>query len=133
MNMAGMSQITALGNLGRDAQLRETPDGKSVCSFSVCANVRKGRDDTPVWFNCTLWGKRAEALGPHLTKGTMVCITGQLVPREYKGKNDELRQSLDVDVREIAFAGGRSEQPAADHPPTRQQQSAPVVDDDIPF
>lgn len=122
--MAGMSQVTVLGNLGRDAELKQTKDGTSVCSFSICANVRKGRNDVPVWYDCTMWGKRAEALAKHLTKGSMVCVTGQLVPREYKSKKDEIRTSLDIDVREIAFAGGG--QP--------MQQAAPVVDDsDIPF
>ena len=126
--MAGLSQVTALGNIGRDAELRSTPKGDYVCNFNVCANVRKGRDDTPVWYSCTIWGKRAEALAQYLTKGTMVCVTGQLVPREYKGKNDELRYSLDIDVREIALAGG-GEQRTQPVP-----QAAPVVDDSgIPF
>jgi len=130
--MAGMSQVTVMGNLGRDAQLRSTPKGDSVCNFSVCANVRKGRDDVPVWYDCTMWGKRAEALAQYLTKGTIVCVTGQLVPREYKGKDDELRQSLDVDVRELAFAGGGGGA-APDRGQQRNQSAPPVDDEDIPF
>ncbi len=133
--MAGMSVVTAFGNIGRDAELRSTPGGDSVCNFSICANVRKGRNEIPVWYDCTIWGKRGEALVEHLTKGTSVVVTGQLVPREYKGKKDELRTSLDVDVRELAFAGGGGGGSDASASSRGPAPSGPETDDEnsIPF
>jgi len=127
-----MSQVTVMGNLGRDAKLRSTQSGDSVCNFSLCANVRKGRDDVPVWYDCTLWGKRAEAIAQYLTKGTIVCVTGQLVPREYEGKDNTTRHSLDIDVRELAFAGG-GDKSAPDRGQQRNSAPPPVDDEDVPF
>jgi len=129
----GMSQVTAFGNIGRDAVLRDA-GGTPVCNFSLAANVRKGRDDVTVWYDCAIWGKRAESLAQYLKKGESVIVTGQLLPREYKGKGDELRTSLDVNVSELSFAGGgggRGGRPARGGatPPSGEIPA----DDDIPF
>ena len=144
-----MLQGTFAGRLGRDAELRSTPAGKSVCGFSVAVDKRNGQDKTTVWIDATLWEKRAEALAKHLTKGTAVVIMGDLGIRQYQGKDGSEKAVMTCTVREITLLGGGSrDEPAQagyDAMRARDQQSKPVqsapatgpsgadFDDEIPF
>ena len=80
-----MQIITISGNIGKDAELRDTRDSK-VLSFNVGVKNGYGRDAGSVWYRCSLWGKAAEAFADGLTKGTKVFITGDLTHDEYEGK-----------------------------------------------
>lgn len=80
-----MQIITISGNIGKDAELRDTRDSK-VLSFNVGVKNGYGRDAGSVWYRCSLWGKAAEAFAGGLTKGTKVFITGDLTHDEYEGK-----------------------------------------------
>ena len=80
-----MQLITISGNIGKDAELRDTRDSK-VLSFNVGVKNGYGRDASSVWYRCSLWGKAAEAFAGGLTKGTKVFITGDLTHDEYEGK-----------------------------------------------
>ena len=80
-----MQLITISGNIGKDAELRDTRDSK-VLSFNVGVKNGYGRDAGSVWYRCSLWGKAAEAFAGGLTKGTKVFITGDLTHDEYEGK-----------------------------------------------
>jgi single-strand DNA-binding protein len=80
-----MQNITISGNIGKDAELRDTRDSK-VLSFNVGVKNGFGKDAGSVWYRCSLWGKAAEAFAGGLTKGTKVFITGELTHDEYEGK-----------------------------------------------
>ena len=80
-----MQNITISGNIGKDAELRDTRDSK-VLSFNVGVKNGYGRDAGSVWYRCSLWGKAAEAFAGGLTKGTKVFISGELTHDEYEGK-----------------------------------------------
>jgi primosomal replication protein N len=73
------NKIIVVGNLGRDPELRYTPQGTAVCSFTIATNERK-RDksgekvDVTTWFRVTLWGNSAETASRHLTKGSPIYI-----------------------------------------------------------
>lgn len=117
-----MKSITIAGNIGKDAELRRTGGGDSVLSFNVA--VSEGKDKPTVWFQCSLWGKRGEALERFLTKGTFAVASGELTAREHEGKT-----YLGVNVREIAFKGGERREE-----PQRDSGRAPAdLDDSIPF
>lgn len=103
--MPNLSVITLAGHLGRDAELKAA-GGTPVCKFSIAVNTKRRDGDSTAWYACALFGNRAEKLAPMLTKGKAVIVSGELVPREYKGKGDELRTSLDVNVNMLTFAGG---------------------------
>ena len=78
-------QIIISGNVGKDAELRDTRDSK-VLSFNVGVKNGFGRDAGSVWYRCSLWGKAAESFSGSLKKGAKVFITGDLVHDEYEGK-----------------------------------------------
>ena len=129
-----MNSITIAGGLGRDAELKFLNNGDPICNFSVADS--QGRDKPTIWWNCTLYGKRAEALSQYLTKGQSVTVVGTVTEREWQDKEGNKRKSMDVRVSEIALQGGRK-----DAEPQEERRQAPKpapqtfddMSDDIPF
>jgi single-strand DNA-binding protein len=106
------NKIILVGNLGRDPELRYTPQGTPVCSFSMATNERrkdKAGDFTDVttWFRVTLWGRQAETAQQYLTKGRPVYIEGRLRVEEYTDKEGKQRHSLEVNATDMQFIGGQ--------------------------
>lgn len=126
-----MNTITIAGNLGRDAELRHTSSGDAVLSFSVADS--QGKDKPTIWWNCSLFGKRAAALSEYLVKGQQVTVAGTVSEREWTDRDGNKRKSMDVRVSEIALQGGRreSQERQAERPQSAQQPTD--LDDDIPF
>jgi single stranded DNA-binding protein len=114
-----MNQCSFTGNLTKDAEIRNTTSG-DVCSFSIAINERGGKDkeDTTLFLDCALWGKR---VAPHLAKGTGVWVVGRL--RIKRSKDDEGRWDTRVglNVDNIGFTGGG------------QQKKEEVKQDEMPF
>ena len=146
------NKITIIGNLGRDPELRYTPQGTAVCDFSVAVNDRK-RDkagewqDVTTWFKITFWGKQAENASKYLTKGRQAYIEGRLQVEEWTDRDGNNRYTLAVQGSDIQFLGeGRGEggdhQTASENSYTSSSASAnsdfsgpasTATDDDIPF
>ena len=127
-----MNVITVAGTLGKDAELKKMPNGDAICNFSVADS--QGRDKPTIWWNCGLYGKRAESLAQYLTKGQAVTVTGSVSEREWTSKDGEKRKSMDVRVSDVALQGGRRD---AEPQQERRQAPAPAPvdmdDSDIPF
>lgn len=127
-----MNVITVAGTLGKDAELKKMPNGDAICNFSVADS--QGRDKPTIWWNCGLYGKRAESLSQYLTKGQAVTVTGSVSEREWTSKDGEKRKSMDVRVSDVALQGGRRD---AEPQQERRQAPAPAPvdmdDEDLPF
>jgi single-strand DNA-binding protein len=108
-----MNKITATGRLAADAEIRYTASNDAICNFRVASDVGYGEKKTTNWFNCQVWGKRGEALAPHLAKGQQVTIFGTLNLREWTDKDGVKRLSPDVRVDEIELQGGKRDGQAA--------------------
>lgn len=108
------NKITIVGNLGRDPELRYTPQGVAVCSFSMATNEKR-RDksgelqDTTTWFKITLWRQQAENAAKYLTKGSPVYIEGRLRIEEWTDRDNNNRYTLDVQATDMQFIGSRSD------------------------
>lgn len=131
-----MNQITLAGSLGRDAEVRYLNSGDAVCNFSIADS--QGRDKPTIWWNCTLYGKRAESLSQYLTKGQSVTVVGHVSEREFTDKNGNHRKAMDVRVNELALQGGKRESAGDDGyqkptPAAEPAQQGFSNDDDIPF
>jgi single-strand DNA-binding protein len=129
-----MKNITIAGGLTKDAELRSTQNGDKVAGFSVAVSEGFGDSKRTLYFDCSIWGKRAETLAPMLTKGGKVCVTGDLSTREYNGKT-----SLTVRVAEVTLLSAKRDDAARyDQSPDRSQR-APAgntggdMDDEVPF
>lgn len=145
------NKIIVIGNLGRDPELRYTPQGDAVCDFSVAVNDRKKDksgefQDVTTWFRITLWRKLAENASKYLTKGKQVYIEGRLQIEEWQDRDGNNRFTLNVTASEMQFLGGRSDEMASgsDHAPDNVEDfnestgsgsndAATPADDDIPF
>jgi single-strand DNA-binding protein len=104
-----MNSITITGNLGKDSEMKILPDGTQILSFSVADS--QGRDKSSIWWNCTLFGKRAESLQAYLNKGQTVTVIGSVSEREWADKDGSKRKSMDIRVNDIALQGGKPAQP----------------------
>lgn len=134
-----MNSLTICGNLGKDAEIRYLPNGDPVASFSIADS--QGKDKSSLWWNCSIFGKRAESLAPYLLKGQTVTVIGSVSERPWTDKQGVERKNMDVRVSEIALQGGRKDDGAA-KPTTTQasrtvtSKSAPSfsdMDEDLPF
>jgi len=138
------NKITLVGNLGRDPELRYTPQGTPVCSFSMATNERRKdksgeMQDQVTWFRVTLWGRQAETASQYLSKGRPVYIEGRLRVEEWTDRDGKPRHTLEVHATDMQFiGGGRSEEPpaeraAASETASEQPQHDFAADDDVPF
>jgi len=119
-----MDRLILIGYLGKDAELRYTPDGRQICQFSVAASrkwkSKEGEVKTRTnWYRCQLWGRRGEALLPYLEKGIRVSIIGRLNgdehggPRVWQAEDGSARASFEVVVEDLELLGGGSSHGAA--------------------
>jgi len=100
-----MNVFTFSGNLGKDAE-RRSVGTSTVANFSVPAKAGFGDKQTTTWINCAVWGKRAEGgLVDLLTKGTPVCVSGELSQREWTNQSGEIKTSLECRVNEVTLMG----------------------------
>ena len=132
-------KLILIGRLGRDPEMRYTPDGTPVTSFSVATDRRwtdaSGQQQSrTVWFRVTAWRRLAETCNQYLTKGRMVMVEGEIAePRVYQARDGEWRASLDVTARDVKFLGGRGEGagPGADEDLGGGVE--PMGEEEIPF
>lgn len=79
-----MNNITIIGRMGKDPEVRKTASGKSVCSFSVAVNKRS-KDKDADWFNVTVFGQPAEFITNYGGKGRLVAVSGRMESRKHEG------------------------------------------------
>ena len=117
-----MHKIIIIGNLGRDPEMRYTPSGQGVTSFSVASNRRyrtaegEQREET-MWFNINAWGRQAEICNQYLTRGSQVYIEGSLSTRIFTGNDGQPRISNDVRMTEMQMLGSRGDMMDEDRAP----------------
>ena len=144
------NKIIVIGNLGRDPELRYTPQGDAVCDFSIATNERKKDkagefQDITTWFKVTLWRRLAENASKYLTKGKSVYIEGRLQTEEWTDRDGNKRFTLVIQGTDMHFVGGdgRGEETSSDsssdnsfsgtNDAPRESSSSTPTDDDIPF
>ena len=129
-----MNKITATGRVVADAEVRFTPSGDAIANFRLASDIGFGDKKTTNWFNCQIWGKRGEALAPHLTKGQQITAFGSLTLREWTNKDGAKQLSPDIRIDEIELQGGKREEAApARTKPGRMAESGLDDGSEIPF
>lgn len=147
--MGSFNKIFVVGYLGRDPELRYTPDGTPVCNFTIATTERKKDksgefQDHTTWFRVNLWRRQAEVASQYLSKGKQVYVEGRLSQSEYQDKDGNTRTSLEIQATDIQFIGSRGDEGAAPREERSQERSprqniapepsgGPITDDDIPF
>src|SRR6266481_2115178 len=143
------NRIILVGNLGRDPELRYTPQGTPVCSFSMATNERRKdktgeMQDQTTWFRVTLWGRQAETASQYLSKGRPVYSERRLRVEEWTERDGKPRHTLEVHATDMQFIGGGRGEDAGGGALARGAAAAAtsgdsgpepndLSDDDIPF
>lgn len=143
-----MNILHIAGRIGKDAEIRFTQGGDPVCSFDVAVDSRVKGEKVTTWVRCTIWGERAEKLGPYLTKGTAIAVAGEAKATAYTPRDsDKPRGVLEIRVDRVTLLGGGGEQQERPQqnrqdrspPPRQEPQQDPPADfeddfnDPIPF
>lgn len=127
-----------IGNVGRDAEMRYTPSGAAVASFSVAVNEQYTNSSgeqvkNTIWYRVSMWGKQAETASQYVKKGMKIFVEGQLQcdpgtggPRIWNGSDGSPRTSFELNGREMKFLS-RVEEGSGYEP------AGPDVDDGVPF
>jgi single-strand DNA-binding protein len=125
-------KILVIGNLGRDPEMRYTPEGNPVTSFSVATSRRYSEKEETTWFRVTVWGKQAETCNQYLHKGSKVLVEGRLRPdangnpTTFQRKDGTWGASYEITAETVRFLTPKGED--------SNQNFGPMDDDeDIPF
>ena len=118
------SKLIIIGNLGKNGELRYTPDGKAVLNFSL-AESRKVKDEfKTLWYNVTVFGKQAELNAERAKSGAKYLVEGRLMadwdtgnPKTFQRKDGTWGASFEVTAENVRFLSGKDEQPANDEVP----------------
>lgn len=135
-------QITQ-GRLVARPEMKTTPSGKSVCTFTIASDEDVKRPDgtrATDFIDCVAWGQRADFVCNFLEKGRMVIVEGRPKPRMYKDKNDVTHKVTELRVDSVYFADSKKDTNAS---PENQNPAAPTIqagdfeeiddDEDLPF
>ena len=139
--------IIIVGNVGRDPEMRYTPSGQAVTSFSVATNRQYSNNNgetvkETIWFRVSAWGKTGETCNQYLKKGSKVLIEGRLTadpatggPRIWNGQDGSPRASFEVSAQTVRFLSSRSENESGGtgSPAPAADVDAPAENEDIPF
>lgn len=106
-----MNKVILMGRLTRDVELRQTPSGVSVASFSIAVNRRFAKDGQQQadFINCVAWRQQAEFIARYFAKGRMIAIVGSLQTRNWDDQDGKKHYATEVVVEEVHFTGSRAE------------------------
>lgn len=134
-----MNKITLIGNLTHDPEIRSTPNGITVTTFTIAVDRKfkdaKGEKKTD-FFRIAAWRQLGETCGRYLSKGKKVAIIGELQARTYDAKDGTVRMSLDVQADEIEFLTPKQQDDSGfetQKSPPDMSEFSDISSDDIPF
>ena len=112
--MAGVNKAILVGNLGRDPELRHTPNGQAVVNFTLATSEnwtdKNGeRQERTEWHRIVVWGKTAEMCNQYLSKGRTVYIEGRIQTREWEDKDGNKRYTTEINAQTVQFIGPRTD------------------------
>lgn len=147
-----LNKVQLIGNLGSDPEMKYTQSGTPVMNMRLaCTEKYTDKDgerkEKTEWVDCVMWGKRAEALCKHLTRGQKVYVEGTYTTREWEDKQGNKRRSTEVNIGmkgDLRFLGGGQQQGGQrqeeqqrgggwDRDSNKEAGGGGFADDDIPF
>lgn len=155
--MRGFNKVVLMGNLTRDPELRTTPNGQNVTSFSLAVNrswknAAGEQQEAVDYIDCNVWGKPAEIINQYMKKGSGILVSGRLQQRSWEQEGQK-RSKVEVVVEDFNFVGGTgdgggssaasaSSSSSSSSSSTAKKKDEPIVEDigdepinldDIPF
>lgn len=133
-----INKVIIGGRLTADPEVKQTPNGVSVASFSVAVSRKVGKDKEPAtdFLNVVAWRGTADFVGKYFHKGSSICVVGSLQVRKWQDKDGGNRYATEIIADEVNFVDGKNEQSGSSYVP--DAYSAPKMeevdsDDSLPF
>lgn len=106
-----MNKVFLMGRLTADPEMRQTPAGVTVTSFTIAVDRRFSKDGQRQtdFIRCTAWRQQAEFICKYFKKGSMICVIGNIQTRSWDGQDGKKQFSTDIVVDEVHFTGSRAE------------------------
>ena len=120
-----MNKAILLGHLARDPEMRYTPNGTAVTTFTLAVNrpkTKDGAEQQPDWISCVVWQKTAESCAEYLRKGSKVLVEGRVQTRSFDDKDGKKRYVTEVVGENVQFLT-----------PKKQDEPITISDEDLPF
>jgi single-strand DNA-binding protein len=143
--MASVNKVILIGNLGRDPEVRYTQNGAAVANFTLATNEawtdKNGeRQERTEWHRIVVWGKQAEIVREHLSKGKQVYVERSLQTRQWDDREGNKRTTTEIRATRVVMLGrpdaageGRAAPPPREVVAAEDAAGGPPPDDDIPF
>jgi single-strand DNA-binding protein len=151
--MAGINKAILIGRLGRDPEVRYTPDGTAVANFSIATSdewtdkASGEKRERTEWHRIVAFNRLGEICGEYLSKGRQVYVEGRIQTREWTDKDGNKRYTTEIVAATVQFLGGRGDTGDFSRPSGNMQRTAgnmqtpaepgpaypETTDDDIPF
>jgi single-strand DNA-binding protein len=135
--MSDLNQWSGIGRLGRDVELRVTPAGDSVASFSIACDWKTKKSEGVEWVNISAFGKLAELCGQYIGKGSQVFVQGRLQTDKYEDKSGQIKYSTKIAADTIQFLGKAKETgnivPIKTEKPDPYKSAFDDMPSDLPF
>lgn len=125
-----------MGRLTADPELRTTPNGASVTSFTVAVDrsyQKPGTERVTDFINCVAWRQTAEFITKYFNKGSMIAISGSIQQRSYTDKDGNKRNAFEIVADKASFCGGKKESSSAVDIDTEGFDEIGMADEDLPF
>lgn len=138
-----MNKVFFIGNLTKDPELMETPNGVMVCHFSIAVNRNYSSADgerQTDFFNCTAWRTTAETIAKYCKKGNKIAVSGSVQLRNYEDNQGVKRTAVDIIAQDVEFLTPKSASDSNKQEQEQERQTGrkpylqPAIDTDyIPF
>lgn len=132
-----MNVFTAIGRLGRDAEVKYTADGKPITTFAVAVDDGFGDRKVTSWIDCAMFGDRGPKISEYIRKGDRIGVTGSIRLDTYKTRDGEEKSKIAMRIQDVTLLGDKQGGGQRSERPQRQEQPAPpgndFNDDSIPF
>lgn len=124
-----MNIVALTGRIAHTPELKQTPSGTAVLSFSIAVDRRfSGKEKQTDFIDCVAWRTTAEFIARYFSKGDMIAIEGEIQTRQFEDKHGNKRKAVEVVISNVSFCGGKKEQ-------SKQDIEFEEIggDDDLPF
>jgi len=103
--VGSMISMEAIGNVGKDPELKYLPSGTALCKFSIAVNIGKGEQRETTWISVATFGKAAETHNQYVRKGSLVFVRGTVTPSPYIDKQGNAKCSLELSASDVVYLG----------------------------
>ena len=131
-----VNKLILQGRLVADPELRQTTSGMNVCNFRVAWSEKHKETETKLFLSCTAWRGTGEMIAKHFSKGKEIILEGRLSTQFYTDKNGQDRQTTELTVERVHFAGSKADGGSASYQPNVSASDFTEMDGDdgdLPF